>query len=106
MDIETAKKITGECIKNMYAGMGIGEDQDNPPDLTSYELDELLEANHTVRDDKDCHQMMCDDRLVAALYTLYHYEAESENIDPIIRVGDKALICLLITPEMIKADEG
>ena len=105
MDIETAKKITNECFRVKMLSMGIGDFE--LTNLSNYSLSELLEANHMVRDD-DGHQVFCDDRLVAGIYALHNYEAagRGEEIDPIIQVGDKALICIRVTPEMMASDEG
>lgn len=107
MDLETAKKITGECVDNKMFSMGIGDKL--PPSLEDYTLLELLEANHMVRadngtkteDGKTSHALFCDDRLVAALYTFYHYEDEppTGDIEPIVHIFNKALVCIRVDTE-------
>lgn len=103
MDLDRAKRITGWCIANKMVTMGVGDD--SVPDLDGISLAELLEANHMVKADNGeknedgttSMQMFCDDRLVAALYTFYNYDAESgDDIEPLVRLGDKALICIRV----------
>jgi len=107
MNLQEARDITAACTANKMASMGIGENQ--PPSLADYSLEQLLVANRMVKeepntknkDGTESMQMFCDDRLVAALYTVYHYEAEElgGDIDAIVRYGNKALICIHVPEE-------
>jgi hypothetical protein len=53
---------------------------------------------------------VCDDRLVSALYTLYHFDGDQNGgrVEPIALANGKALICIRVTPEMMEkeADGG
>ena len=100
MDLETAKRINGGMVNFQMAAMGVIDDF---PDLSGYSLPELVEAAQVMRDHpgdkqpdgKTRHQMMCDDRLVSAIYTILHFPAESgDDLDPILTIGSKALVCV------------
>lgn len=102
--IKKARVIVANCVHHRMHDMGILEEP--PPSLEDYSLRELLDANHLVRDlnterpdgpSDYSHQTMCDDRLIAALYTAYHYEAQPESqVEPIVNVGNKALCCVRV----------
>lgn len=95
MELDRASAIVADCSRHVFWAQGIADE--SPPGLGAYTLAELLEANHVVRDAPDHHQVFCDDRLVAALYTLYHYDAaDADAIDPIARCPGKALCCVAV----------
>lgn len=104
MELERARDITGACLAHTYYRMGFIEEE--PPSLEDYSLRELLDANHRVDeenkkfsvDGKKRIQVICADRLVAALYTLYHYQAElpDSGVEPIAEIEGKVLCCIQV----------
>lgn len=113
MELEKAQKIVKACVAHRMYDMGVVDEE--PPSLYEYSLRELLEANDRVREENEnqpkegvmSFQTVCDDRLVAALYTIYHYEAErGTSIEPICMLGEKALLCARMTPETMVADDA
>jgi hypothetical protein len=117
MELEQAKEIVQACVHHTMHKMGIIEEQ--PPSLYEYSLRELLDANDQVKADNDSRrdlkgpqsfQTVCDDRLVSALYTLYHFDGDQNGgrVEPIALANGKALICIRVTPEMMEkeADGG
>jgi hypothetical protein len=105
--------ITGACVMNKMYSMGIGEGLEPPPSLAEYSLQQLIDANHRVRDrngtknsdGSESYRMFCDDRLIAALYVAYNYEPEDQHdIDPIVRLDDRALICLAVSARTDEED--
>ena len=104
-----ARKIAADCTANVTYSMGLSEDP--PPSLRDYSLHELVTANHLVanhrrtknEDGTESFQVTCDDRVIAALYTAYNYEAESgRTAQPIVIVGHKALICIRVEPQIAR----
>lgn len=96
MSQERASTIVRACVANKLYSMGL--DDELPLPLHDYSLSDLLKANHmiaTANKNSDSHQMVCDDRLVAALYTIQNYEASPlDDMDPIARIDGKALCCV------------
>jgi hypothetical protein len=84
---EEARELTKGCIRTVFAIKGVDEDYTPLPDRP---LEVLLEANRIVRDwpeepDKDGFtkaQMVCDPRLLAAMYAFEHYE-----MSPVLLLG-------------------
>lgn len=102
MDQERAEQIVADCIRFEMFAMGIGGEGAKPPDL-DYSLAELLEANHCLKksiknpNGTTTIHMTCDDRLIAALYVLKHYEASApDSVEPIVHDGEKAVAVISI----------
>jgi hypothetical protein len=101
MDLDRARQIVAACVNHSLFRMGVIEEP--PPSLAEYSLGELLEANEMIRaqnDEVDAAgnrkiQIVCDDRLIAALYVLYHYEAsELDDIRLIAANAANGVCCL------------
>jgi len=93
MSAERAQEIAGRC--NLHVFWWSGAADGPPPSLAEYSLAELLEANHIVRDEGV--RCRCDDRLVAALYAVYHYDPEDAShgrVSAIARAPGSALLCI------------
>lgn len=99
MDLEKATDITKACLAHTLYRMGVTEEP--PPSLKEYSLRELLDANHVIAehnkrpvvDGKSTIQMVVADRMLAALYTLYNYEAcPADDIEPIV-INESAALC-------------
>jgi hypothetical protein len=95
MELEKALEINGQLARVAIGGR-IG-DKVTIPD---YSLAEMIQARDIVagynktRTDK-VFSIICDDRIIAAIYTLKWYKAESgEDITPILVADGKALICV------------
>jgi len=105
-EFQRALDITDACVRNHYWMMGII--QEEPPSLADYTLLELVEANHAIAKDEGqvnpdgsrSIPIHCDDRLVAALYTAYHFDpSDQDDIDPIVKLPDRVLVNIKMTPE-------
>ncbi len=87
MDLVRAKQINEACFQHVMWGMGLTDKE--PPSLEAYSLQEMLDASRLVKADNVGRQevtVVCDERLIAALYVLYHYPASSiESVEPIAR---------------------
>ena len=103
MDLEEAGPIVSACIAHTLHQAGATEEL--PPSLEKYSLQELIDANHRVAEEnakpmvngKGGMRLMCDDRLVAALYTLYHYEGcQLDEVRPIAATENKEVCCLVV----------
>jgi len=102
--LERAKAVNDDMVKVFYQTMGLQEGEECP-DLQSYTLREMLDATEMVAADNDArsqarkgaetisYPMVCDPRLVAALYAWSHFPVErGHDIDPIVRARRRALI--------------
>lgn len=75
-----------------------------PRPLDEYTLRELIDARDAVQrsngtpgpNGTTVHAMVCDDRLLAALYVAHHYDAvdPGRDIEPIAVAGDRAVVVL------------
>jgi hypothetical protein len=83
MTRERAQQIVDACAAHTWYDMGIREEL--PPSLQEYSLRELLDANEMMSgpvgksqnpDGSTNTSLHCADRMVAALYVLYHYPAD------------------------------
>jgi len=80
MDIDQARRIVSEMTSHVFYAEGL--DETAPRSLAEYSLGEMLEANKLVKEADQTGpgngpktvQIVCDERLAAALYVLYHYE--------------------------------
>jgi len=107
MDIERAEKIVGECIAHVLFRMGVTDEP--PPSLAEYSLQELIDANRRVAEENDKQpttgrrtiRMKCDDRLIAALYVAYHYDANdpADGVEPIVLLPGGKAVCVAMTKE-------
>lgn len=111
MTPDAADHINAELVKARLAGMGIG----GPPDLDflrTCSLSELLAArdvvsaaNAAARNAGPPYTLttVCDDRLIAAIYTALHYDpTEADAPDPILLLTEHGCTTALVhvlTPE-------
>lgn len=99
MKIKEAQKIVGEMIQHVMYHQGISE---NRPPKMEYSLQEMVKANSIIEKRNKTLKgritkkgrimkisMVCDDRLIAALYALTHYDPSTER--SIMQVGRKYL---------------
>lgn len=75
------------------------------PDLEQYSLEEMLTAAHMIRDFGEVRNgdgttsimVRPDDRFIAALYCLVHFQAdEQDDVEPIVAGHGKALVCVVV----------
>lgn len=102
MDRSHAAQIVARCIAHVYFREGVVDEP--PASIEEYSLSELVEANQLIAgpagttendDGTKSIAMHCDDRLTAALYALYHYQAEpQDDIRSIVEIPGKALCCV------------
>lgn len=102
MTRERAQQIVDACAAHTWYDMGIREEP--PPSLEEYSLRELLEANEMMAgqdgktknpDGSTNSTLHCDDRLVAALYVLYHYPPnEPGNVECVAHNGRAGVFVL------------
>lgn len=107
MDRSRAAQIVARCLAHVYYRMGAIDEP--PASIEEYSLRELLDANHLIagpagttrnEDGTESIAFHCDDRLVAALYTLYHYQGEPpDGPEPIVGIDGKALFCVQVPTE-------
>ncbi len=103
MNIDKAQEIVDACCAHTFYKMGIREEP--PPSLGAYSLRELTDANHAVAKYNDTRtdrkaSTVCDDRLIAALYALYHYPGDNAgDAEAIVIGGGCALLCVRISDE-------
>lgn len=97
MTLERAHEIVAACTRNALYRLAVGVDADLPK-LEAYSLRDMLDANHLVAAENAKPGAgrvvaVCDDRLVAALYALHHYEASPiDEAMPIAACPDKSLV--------------
>ncbi len=111
MNIERAREINSAMLNAALYKDGLVA---VCPDLSRYSLLEMVQAGPMVRADDDPSQpgrytMVCDDRLVAALYTLCHFQAEVPSVDgiePIVVDQAKALVCVRRRQPEPNEDDG
>ena len=87
---ERAHEINSAMLRASMWAMGFGGDE--CPDLSEYSLREMLDAGVIVSDERPSSgkiECICDDRMVAALYTLTHWH--TSRYDPVVRFENKAL---------------
>lgn len=102
MTRERAQQIVDACAAHAWYHMGIREEP--PPSLQEYSLRDLLEANEMMAgedgnfknpDGSTNSALHCDDRLVAALYVLYHYPPNKPgNVEPVVHNGRAGVFVL------------
>jgi hypothetical protein len=82
MNFETAQKIVWACQQHVMWEIGVSEDE--PPPVAQYTLGELIQANdiikeyNKIRTDR-CQSMILADRLIASIYTMYHYHPNNSE---------------------------
>ncbi len=74
MTLERAREIVAAMTGHKYWKLGIVVAV--PQSLVDLSLAEMVEANRMVREDGKKVQTVYDDRLVAALYVLYHHRPD------------------------------
>src|SRR5262249_14680855 len=97
MSLDRAWEIVASCAAHVW--FQDGADMTPPPSLEDYSLQELLDANQIVRNSSmqrieggTILDVSCDDRLVAALYVLYHYRPDDlTKVEPIVIKCDSAV---------------
>ena len=103
MTRERAQQIVDACAAHTWYDMGIREEP--PPSLQEYSLRELLEANEMMAgkdgktknpDGSTNSALHCADRMVAALYVLYHYPPvrELSDAEPVVQNGRAGVFVL------------
>ena len=104
MTPELAAEINSAMVAHSMFAMGLREAR--PPSLARYTLRQMLDATEFVAaEDKAAVsvngsktiRMVCDPRLVAALYTLYHYEAqdpEEGQVSTVVENTTRGLVVL------------
>ena len=103
MNFETAEKINQACINHHFFQLGISDKE--PENLSQYSLSDLLQAKqiiehyNKIRTDR-AKTIICDDRLIAALYTLYHYPANNE--EAIIANTHAGLVAIRLPADFFK----
>lgn len=113
MTMEHAREIVGKCNRHVWYREGLTDDL--PPTLADYTLQELVTANHMVAAEnqrarkamsalenigsKDI-QVVCDDRLIAALYAVYHYPGQDHrDCQPVAAADGKAIVVVKVKVE-------
>ncbi len=100
--MELAGKIVAACLSHVWYQQELSDEP--PTSLAQYSLRELLEANALVatspreRDEEKkttTIALHCDDRLIAALYVLYHYPASRADDLDAIAINPKAVVLVL-----------
>lgn len=104
IELAKARKIVDVMLEWHWIAIGL---RPGPaPDLQSYELRQMLDAAHMIRDygntkNADGTTTLCvkaDDRLIAALYCITHWQAdEPDDVEPIVSGHDKALVCVVMS---------
>lgn len=100
MTIERAHEINGCMLDHGLLRFDLVEEKDLVP-LTEYSLQEMLTATQMVKDANPkgagTHTMVCDERLIAALYVAYHYPAANDptSIDPIVQAKDGRMVIVV-----------
>lgn len=105
MTLELAKQIVSECMAHVWFRESLRTEP--PPSLKKYSLRDLLDANSLIagypgnrnEESKTTTVMMhCDDRLIAALYILYHYPpSEPEDLEVIVSHAQSAIVAIKLT---------
>ncbi len=105
-DIELARARGIVRAMMLWKWVQIGMQPGPVPDLQSYELREMLDAAHTIRDYGEIrtndgttsHMVIPDDRLIAALYTISHWPAhELNHVETIVSGRGKGLACVVMS---------
>jgi hypothetical protein len=109
MDGEQAKRLVAMMTEHAFYTQGIIDKQ--PQNISGFTLAEMLYANRYVENlnknakpdpaGKKTIQLVCDDRLIAAIYVLYHY-GYSIPIRPIVIMDGR---CVCIAPVSESEDE-
>jgi len=105
LDFAALVRLNEECVKARLHAMGLG----GAPDLALLRrasLADLVAARDHVQDRNRAPgdggprtiSTVCDDRLIAAIYTMLHYEPEDDHgsIDPILELRDGERVTVLI----------
>lgn len=102
MELARAHKIVGDCVQNAMRAMGL---YDDAPDLSGYSLEEMLEAGRLVSAEnldgpgpKEIH-VVCDPRLLAALYVAHHYDGDAPNRAEPIAYGPGTAVVVVKTED-------
>lgn len=112
MTIEEARDIVRACTAHTMYMMGVADEQ--PPSLEGYTLRQLLDANDMVKeadrnqsgDGPRTMQVVCADRLIAALYTAYHYPGDSpESIEPIAHAPGRVVAVIRANTDPCREEE-
>lgn len=97
MTLECAHEINRHMLDHGLLRFHLVEEKYLVP-LTDYSLQDMLTATEMVRaanpKGAGTHTMVCDERLIAALYVAYHYPAanDPESIEPIITAKDGRMV--------------
>lgn len=107
MDYTQAKQIVSDIINFYFVNEGFPPPILFPemlPRLKYYSLKEMIEASEIVRDhpaeeyvgedgkNYTRHMMNLDDRLIAAMYTFFHYQSDpSDECNPIVSYKGEGL---------------
>lgn len=93
MTKERAIEINNACCAHAWYREGLREEL--PPTLEGISLEDMLEATKIV-EGLTPRQMVCDQRLLAALYVAYNYHADDQdNIDPVAMSMDGKAVCVV-----------
>jgi len=124
MTLERAREIVGHMVRITMHTEGVPLAPAEQPDLAvlrEVSLAEMVEANRMAREapkeweaqpdgsKRRLIHITCDDRLTAAIYAALHYEAEEitgRPLEPIVRIGDNALLLVKPAPAMEEEDDG
>jgi hypothetical protein len=114
MTLEEATEINSVCFYNSMIRFGL--DEGKAKSLKPYTLGQLIEARDIINLENLKAQanpsprtvtIVCDDRLLAALYAAEHYDPEPmANAKPIVVIANRALLCVDITELRRDAEEA
>lgn len=108
MTLDQALTINKACVDHQMWQMGVLQEPSPQMALIStLSLPDLLQARDMVRQHDDTKpadangcksfSVISDDRLLAALYTLYHYEPQAQNgdgLEPVVGAPRRVLLVL------------
>ena len=104
MDDEQARAINRLLTRVTFAAHGLTDDAPSMDELRTISLSEMLEAKGLIEaankvgggNGKRTITMVCDDRLIAAIYVLAHYEPRNETI---VELGDIGVAVLALAKD-------
>lgn len=110
MTIERAREINHKLLDH---GLFRFELENKPLDasIKDISLQDMLTATEMVRSNNPAgagkHELTCDERLIAAIYTAYHYAAEDPaSISPIVQAADGRMVIVVDHRCLRKDEEG
>jgi hypothetical protein len=112
-----AREINRAMVDAVLFMQGVTEDRDGLKDLSGYTLREMIDAAGVIKAAEELEHkflpsgaprsfaMVCDDRLVAALYCAAHYQARPGEKARVVGISKQTAVLVWSTADVLRHSE-